>query len=102
LPVDPAQLSRFDRAGYFSANLVLRGLIGLALAVPYRWRVPAMGWLVSQAFAPLSGARHNRSTSSAGSSGQVSFKLSRIRRRAPERGAKACDTSQPIAGTRQR
>ncbi len=46
-----------DRAGYYTANLVLRGLIGLALAVPYRWRVPAMGWLVSHGFAPLSGAR---------------------------------------------
>lgn len=57
LPVDPSQLSRHRRLGYYAANLALRGLIGAALAVPYRWRVPAMGWLVSRIVAPLSGAR---------------------------------------------
>lgn len=54
MPADPSTLSFTDRAGYYAANLVLRGLIGLACAVPYRWRVPAMGWLVSR-LAPLAG-----------------------------------------------
>lgn len=57
MPVDPARLSRLQRAGYYAGNLALRGLIGLALAVPYRLRVPAMGWLVSRVLGPLSGAR---------------------------------------------
>jgi len=54
MPADPSTLSRADRAGYYATNLVLRGLIGLFRAIPYRWRVPAMGWLVSR-LAPLVG-----------------------------------------------
>jgi len=34
---------------------VLRGLIGLALALPYRWRVPLFSWIVARAVAPLAG-----------------------------------------------
>ena len=54
MPADPSTLSFSDRAGYFASNLVLRGLIGAFRAIPYRWRVPAMGWLVGR-LAPLVG-----------------------------------------------
>lgn len=36
-------------------NLVLRGAIGAALALPRRWRVPAFGWLVARVISPLAG-----------------------------------------------
>lgn len=42
------------RARYFAGNLFVRGLIGLAGLVPYRWRVPLMGWLTAR-LAPLAG-----------------------------------------------
>jgi KDO2-lipid IV(A) lauroyltransferase len=32
-----------------------RGLIGLARALPYRWRVPFMGWITSRLLGPLTG-----------------------------------------------
>lgn len=54
MPADPNKLSTAKRAGYYAANLFLRGVIGLIGLVPYRWRVPAMGWLVSR-LAPLAG-----------------------------------------------
>lgn len=57
MPADPSELTFRARAGYFATNAILRGLIGLALLVPYRWRIPAMGWLVSRILAPLSGLR---------------------------------------------
>ena len=38
-------------------NLALRAAFGLVLALPYRWRVPAMGWLASRVIAPLAGWR---------------------------------------------
>ena len=54
MPVDPSLLSRRKRGGYFAANLVLRALIGVASLVPYRWRVPMMGRILS-GLAPLVG-----------------------------------------------
>lgn len=57
MPEHPDSLSQGARARYYAGNLVLRGLIGATLAVPYRWRVPAMGWLVSRVVAPLAGLR---------------------------------------------
>ncbi|MCF6232738.1 MAG: lysophospholipid acyltransferase family protein [Rhodobacteraceae bacterium] len=54
MPADPSLLSRRKRAGYFGANLVLRVLIGVATLMPYRWRVPVMGRIVS-GVAPLVG-----------------------------------------------
>lgn len=57
MPADPSTLSRRARAGYFLANIGLRGMIGAALLLPYRWRVPAMGWIVSRIVAPLAGLR---------------------------------------------
>lgn len=55
MPADFSDLSRLERAKYFAANLFLRGLIGLIGLIPYRWRIPAMGWLVSRVMAPLAG-----------------------------------------------
>ena len=39
------------------SDLVLRGLIALALALPYRWRVPLLGWLMAWVIGPLAGYR---------------------------------------------
>lgn len=36
-------------------NAVIRGILALALIVPYRMRVPAMGWIVSRIVAPIAG-----------------------------------------------
>lgn len=41
----------------FIANLAIRGIIGTALALPYRWRVPLAGWVVAQIVAPMAGYR---------------------------------------------
>lgn len=54
MPADPSTLSAFARARYLVANLFSRGLIGGIRLLPYRWRVPAMGWLASR-LAPLAG-----------------------------------------------
>lgn len=47
----------------FAQNLVVRGVIGLALALPYRWRVPLVGGLMRRIVGPLAGykarARNN-------------------------------------------
>lgn len=41
----------------WAQDRLARGLIGLALALPYRWRVPAMGWLMRRVVGPLTGYR---------------------------------------------
>ena len=38
-----------------AVNAVIRALLGLLLALPYRWRVPATGWIASRIVAPLAG-----------------------------------------------
>ncbi|HEY9037743.1 MAG TPA: lysophospholipid acyltransferase family protein [Roseovarius sp.] len=48
---DPA----IARLGEYIVNLLLRGLIGLAGLMPYRWRIPALGWMTSRIVAPLAG-----------------------------------------------
>lgn len=45
------------RLDHFLVNLAARGLIGLALALPYRWRVGFGGWLVRRVVGPLAGYR---------------------------------------------
>lgn len=55
MPAEFSKLSRSARVKYFVANLFLRGFIGLVGLIPYSWRVPAMGWVVSRVFAPLAG-----------------------------------------------
>ena len=42
---------RADRA----IDLGVRALLRLVLALPYRWRVPLMGWITSRVVAPLAG-----------------------------------------------
>ncbi len=39
----------------FASNLAIRAVIGAALLVPYRWRVPMVGWLFSRVVAPWAG-----------------------------------------------
>ncbi|MFD0860388.1 lysophospholipid acyltransferase family protein [Roseovarius aquimarinus] len=44
-----------DRAREYAVNLALRLLIALAGLMPYRWRIPALGWMTSRIVAPLAG-----------------------------------------------
>jgi len=39
----------------FVQNAAIRGLLGVALRIPYRWRIPLMGWVTSRVIAPLAG-----------------------------------------------
>ena len=57
MPVDASKLSRSQRIGYFTSNLVIRGMLGAVLLLPYTWRVPFMGWLFSRVLGPISGAQ---------------------------------------------
>lgn len=57
MPAEKSELSAGARAKYFVSNIFLRGLILLARMVPYRWRIPMMGWLISRVAAPLAGFR---------------------------------------------
>lgn len=41
----------------FVINLMIRGIIGLALLLPYTRRVPLAGWVVSRIVAPIAGYR---------------------------------------------
>ncbi len=43
------------RLGHWLQNLFLRGLIGGLLLLPYAWRVPLCGWIVSRLVAPIAG-----------------------------------------------
>ena len=43
------------RPDHFAINLAARGLIGLALTLPYRWRVPLVGWLMRRVIGPVAG-----------------------------------------------
>ncbi|RYI33097.1 MAG: lauroyl acyltransferase [Acetobacteraceae bacterium] len=45
------------RPDHFLVNLAARGLIGLALALPYPWRVGFVGWLMRRVIGPLAGYR---------------------------------------------
>lgn len=48
-------ISPLKRAGYLISNLVIRALLGLALLLPYRIRVPFMGWVTARLLAPVAG-----------------------------------------------
>lgn len=54
MPIDPSDLSPQSRAKYLISNLFLRGVISGIGLIPYRWRVPVMGRLVST-LAPIVG-----------------------------------------------
>lgn len=45
------------RPDHFLVNLAARGLIGLALALPYPWRVGFVGWLMRRVIGPFAGYR---------------------------------------------
>jgi Kdo2-lipid IVA lauroyltransferase/acyltransferase len=45
------------RPDHFLVNLAARGLIGLALALPYGWRVGFVGWLMRRVIGPFAGYR---------------------------------------------
>ncbi|MCH7858850.1 MAG: hypothetical protein IID14_04010 [Candidatus Marinimicrobia bacterium] len=52
--------ARASTAANFSAfmiNVVIRSLLAAALAMPYRWRVPFVGWVASHVVAPVAGYR---------------------------------------------
>ena len=55
--------SEDQRRQDYLANIALRGVIGLALALPYSLRIPFIGWLTRALIAPLAGyqsrARNN-------------------------------------------
>ena len=50
-------MAKGDTAGVKDAvqNFLARAILGVALALPYRWRVPLVGWIVSAIVAPLAG-----------------------------------------------
>ncbi len=39
----------------YTVNLMIRGVIGATMALPYRWRVPFMGWVMARVAAPIAG-----------------------------------------------
>ena len=45
------------RPDHFLVNLAARGLIGIALALPYAWRVGLMGWMMRRVIGPFAGYR---------------------------------------------
>ena len=53
MPLEKSKLSRGARIAYFGSNLVLRGLIGMILLLPYRSRLAFMGWFSARVLAPL-------------------------------------------------
>lgn len=44
-----------QRASEYLVNLSLRAMIALASLMPYRWRIPALGWMTARIVAPLAG-----------------------------------------------
>ena len=52
---DPATLPFTARAGFRATDLVARGLIGLALVLPYKVRVRFMGWVMAHVIGPVAG-----------------------------------------------
>ncbi|MEP1963268.1 lysophospholipid acyltransferase family protein [Tateyamaria sp.] len=55
MPKDPDTLPTGKRAAYFATDLAARACIGTALALPYRWRVPFMGWVFVNVIARAAG-----------------------------------------------
>ncbi len=51
----PKEKNTISNAVDWSSNLVLRAIIGTMLLLPYRIRVPAMGWVVRNILAPVAG-----------------------------------------------
>ena len=53
--MEPADLSPLTRLGQYLVNIVLGGMVKLALALPYRMRMPLIGWVTSRIVSPLAG-----------------------------------------------
>ncbi|SDW71293.1 lysophospholipid acyltransferase family protein [Roseicitreum antarcticum] len=47
--------SRFQTITHVATDLAVRSVLGLAKLLPYRWRVPLVGWFVARVFGPLAG-----------------------------------------------
>ncbi|WP_299040994.1 lysophospholipid acyltransferase family protein [uncultured Tateyamaria sp.] len=54
---DPEDLPWRTKLAYLATNAVARTCIGAALALPYRWRVPFMGWIMAHIVGPAAGFR---------------------------------------------
>ncbi|MEM6373179.1 MAG: lysophospholipid acyltransferase family protein [Pseudomonadota bacterium] len=52
---EPDDIPPLTRAGYIATNAVARACIGLALALPYRVRVPFLGWIMAHVIGPVAG-----------------------------------------------
>lgn len=52
---EPASDRPPPRPDHYLVNIAARGLIGLALALPYRWRVGFVGWLMRRVIGPMAG-----------------------------------------------
>lgn len=52
---DPTTPSFLDRARDTALGLAMYAPIALARLLPYRWRLPAMGWVTSRIIAPIAG-----------------------------------------------
>lgn len=52
---DPEDLPWRVKVAYLATDTVARACIGTALALPYRWRVPFMGWIMSSIVGPAAG-----------------------------------------------
>lgn len=55
MPVEESDLSLPARLRYRVGNVALRGLIGLSMLVPYRWRIPGTAWITARTLARLAG-----------------------------------------------
>jgi len=51
--MDPRELPLSKRLPMYLAHLGQTAIVRLALALPYRWRVPLTGWVVSRVIAPI-------------------------------------------------
>ena len=52
---DPEDLPWQTKLAYLATNAVARTCIGAALALPYAWRVPFMGWIMARIVGPAAG-----------------------------------------------
>lgn len=53
--MEPKDLPPLTRAGQYLVNIVLGGMVRLALALPYRLRLPLIGWFAARVLSPIAG-----------------------------------------------
>lgn len=56
MPAEFSELTRSERTKYFIANVFIRAMLGAMRLLPYGWRIPAMGWILSKVVAPVVGS----------------------------------------------